>query len=247
MKKSLFEALNAIDDKILSESAKQKIRDEFDTSLNEAIEKEKEKLVETMEEYIDVASKSAVMSEKEKFDSAVSNKVNESVENVKETLIEEYDTKLDESLENITEKLDKYVDHEVAKFVEENKSTWEQEVTSTKADAILETTAKFMNDFGISLDEVTSDDEAKAKLDETLTENSKLKEEILEMTKEKAITEACENMTAIDRDKVSTLMESVKYEDAEQYASKIDLIKKTLTPSQKVDESKEVSKKKRSW
>lgn len=253
-KKMLMEALSTVDEKIATPAVLEQISEAFDSAVlaqSEAKVKElQESLVGATEEYSKKIVESHVVDLKEKFEKAVSAKAAELLEKELTEAHQTLQEKHDAEIKQINEDVEKYVQFAVDQFVKENKSTWEDEIAVKKAEAIMESAVGFAQKFSIELNAITSDEETKKILDESVSENAALKAEISQMKREKILDEACKGLSVVKIDKLKTLVEGLEFNA--EFEKKVDLFKQTLVETSNeapIDESAKnrENSKKRSW
>lgn len=231
--KLLMEALDQVDEKLMTESTKKMIFEAFDKAVEakaqEKMEMQLDVIKESTEDYLKQVAKSHVIDIQEKYDKAVEAKGKEFADTYLKELKESVEKQYEEEFGKIQANLSKYVKYVTEKFVEENKASWSDEVTVAKANSIMESASKFANDFGIELQNITNTDESKQALDESITEIQKLKVELGEMKRKKYIAESCKGMTDVAIFKIETLMEDFSIDDEAKFKERIDLLKSTLT------------------
>lgn len=246
----LLEALAKVDSAVITEAVKTEISEAFDAAVEaKATEKAKalqESVEKATESYMTSIVESHVVDLKESFEKAVTAKATELAESYTAEATKELKEKFNTDIAELTESLEKYMQYAVDQFIAESKPTWEDELKVVKAEAIMESAVEFATKFGIKLDAITHEDDAKKTLDESVSEVARLKAEVATMKREKLFMESTEGLTVVQKDKLATLLEGV--EDVEDYKSKLDLFKATLLESApKPADKKPESAPKRSW
>ena len=231
MSKALQEALKLIDSKILTESVEKSITEAFEDAVKNEVESKVTELKESFDSNLDAVISDKLQTLKESFEKQVDDRAKELNEDHNKKLVESVDTYLDEVKD---------------KWLNENKISMQAESDVAKAEAILERFAEFAKDFGVDLHGITSVDmDAKKLLDESVEEKAKLKEEILELKKEKAIKEAVEGLTVKQADKLQTLSESIVTKDIDKFKEQLNTFKETLiegvVPKEKPSDKKDKS------
>lgn len=227
MNEALKKALEQLDSKILTESFQTTISEVFDAEVDKKMELKATELKESFDTNIDAVITSKLTELKESF--------KEQVEDRAKELNESQNTKLVESV-------DTYLEEVKDKWLKENQVALQEEADVLKAEKILEAFNSFATDFAIDLHGITSVDmDAKKLLDESVTDKAELKKEVLELKKEKVITEACEGLTVEKAESLKTLTESITTNDLDKFAEQLKTFKETLVEGVTL---KEKSKKK---
>jgi Asp/Glu/hydantoin racemase len=248
-----MEALSQVDEKILTESTKTMIKEAFEKAVDEKtkakVQEQLDSITESTETFAKQIVESHVIDLKEKFEKASEVKAKELAEAYGDALKTQIEEKYEDEFKGIQENLSLYVKYVTKKFIEENKANWEDEVAVAKANSIMESASEFAAKFGIELSKITSTDETKEALDESVSENAKLRDEISDLKRAKYIAESCKGMTVASIEKVEQLMEGVSVADEKTFKDRVELIKSTLV-TEKAEEPKPDKKgadKKRSW
>ena len=161
----------------------------------------------------------------------------------REALIEEMNASLEEAYtaiqEEMTDKLDAYLDHVVENWLTENEVAIESalriEVMEDFIDGMKNLFASHYMELPEEKVNVVEELAAKiekleAQIDETLTENISLKNEVLESKKKDVIDNVCEGLVLTQADKLRTLCENVEFDgDLKAFASRVEMLKEGLT------------------
>lgn len=250
MDKKLIEVFGNIDSKILeSEDFQSKIGKYLSEASEELAESKATKLFEaklidyekSLDEMVESATKAIELDQKEKFNEAVDSKVEELVEAYGIELQEDAERKLTEEVAKIEEDTKKYIELAVKEFSEEAMPKWEAEAKVARAEKIEEEFSLIAEAFGVKISKVDESEEVqklKESLDKSI-EREKLHEgKINDLISDKLLSEAKKNISVVQADKLSTLMEEVEFVSESQYKNKLDQFVAVVGDS--VQESKRV-------
>jgi len=157
-------------------------------------------------------------------------------------LEEEFETKLQEEtsqiFENLTEKLDQYLEYAIKEWLEENKLAVENSLRAEIAEDFIQGLHGLFSEHYIRVPDEKIDlvaemkselEEIKSKLNETLDEKLELQAIIDEATREAALDEISEGLSAIQAEKLRTLAEGIEFTDAETYNRKLTILKENIS------------------
>ena len=214
MNEALKEALKMLDSKILTESVQTQISEAFDKAVEDGVDTKVTELKESIDSSMKAIMESKLGELKEKFDKAVDAKAKELNESEKGKLVESVELYLEEVKDA---------------WLAENKVNVQDEIDVKKAESILEKVAEIATVLSVDLHEITQADiDAKKMLEESVSEKSELKKELLELKKEKVITEACDGLTVEKAEGLAKLAESIETKDLDKFKSQLETFKETL-------------------
>jgi hypothetical protein len=157
-------------------------------------------------------------------------------------LEEEFETKLQEETANIfeqlAEKLDQYLDYAIKEWKEENKLAIDNSLRAEIAEDFIQGLHGLFSEHYIRVPDEKIDlvaemkaelEEVKAKLNETVDVKLELESIINEATRQAAIDEVSEGLSAIQADKLRTLAEGIEFTDAETYSKKLAILKENVS------------------
>ena len=170
------------------------------------------------------------------FEAAISSKLKVEVAKLEES----YESKLEEAAtevrESLVDKVDSYLNYVVEQWVEDNKVAIESGLRTEITESFISSLKDVFVNHNIDVpeDKVSLVDELAeqvTKLEEQLNESVQhgiaLSERVHNHEKAEAIAEACIGMTELDIDKFNSLIESIDYDNKEQFTSKIETIKES--------------------
>tara|TARA_B110000459_G_C16591145_1_gene486313 strand:+ start:329 stop:1540 length:1212 start_codon:yes stop_codon:yes gene_type:complete len=184
------------------------------------------------------------------FEAVVVAKVNSVVEGIENTLREENEKAQVEFKDEMVEKIDGYLNYVAENWMKENELAIEKglrtEVTEDFINGMRTLFAEHYIDvptekYDIIGEMTTEIDELKVKLDESIEEKMSLVEEKVVLQMAEVISEASQDLTMTDAEKLGKLLESVEFGNKELYAEKVAVIKENYFPKAKVSEDDKMS------
>lgn len=162
-------------------------------------------------------------------------------------LEEEYETRLEEEvtsiLEGVESNLDTYLDYVVENWMKENEVAIESSLRNEIMEEFIGGLKNLFAEHYIEMPEEKIDvvEELAAKverletaLDETINENSELKEIVLESHRQEVVGEIAEGLTMSQSEKFLSLAEGVDFDgDLDVYKKKLSVVKESYFPSPK--------------
>jgi hypothetical protein len=157
-------------------------------------------------------------------------------------LEEEFETKLQEEtsqiFEDLSEKLDQYLEYAIKEWLEENKLAVENSLRAEIAEDFIQGLHGLFSEHYIRVPDEKIDlvaemkaelEEVKAKLNETVDSKLELQAIIDEATREAALDEMTEGLSAIQAEKLRTLAEGIDFTDAQAYSRKLSILKENIS------------------
>ena len=177
------------------------------------------------------------------FEAAVVARVNNEMEKVVTQIEEQNETQLNEYREAMVEKVDSYMNYIVEQWMEENQlavenglrnEITEEFMTGLKA-LFKESYIEVPDDKYDVLNDLTNKVESlTAELDETISDNVTLANELTEFRKSSVFEQVIDGLADTEKEKLSKLIEGVEYENDESYAEKVKVIRENYFPKDKV-------------
>ena len=179
--------------------------------------------------------------------------VNESATKKAEAMTEEYAAKVDAEMQEsvdstvntIIENLDSYLDYVVEEWMKENELAVEKGIRAEIVENFMHGLRNLFAENYIDIPEEKVDlvdelagkvEELEASVNEEVERNIEVKKELVEMKKDKALTDVCEGLTDSQVEKMKSLAEGVDF-DEDTYAEKLETIKENYFPKEEVIES----------
>jgi hypothetical protein len=195
-------------------------------------------------------SKTAVI-----FESALKTKLAEEVERIEEAYEEKLQAELVEQREEFVEKVDSYLNYVVEQWMEENRLAIHQGLRTEIAENFMNNLKDLFVESYVDVPEskidlvddmATQIEELEEQLFKTTTDAIKLSETVEGLKRNAIITEACEDLTLTQAEKMTSLVEELDFDDEATYAAKVATVKEsyfssvqTVTEEVQEDESPE--------
>ena len=177
------------------------------------------------------------------FEAAVVARVNNEMEKVVAQIEEQNETQLNEYKEAMVEKVDSYMNYIVEQWMEENKLAVENGLRNEITEEFMtglktlfkESYIEVPEDKYDVLDDLTNKVESlTAELDETISDNVTLANELTEFKKSSVFEEVTSGLADTEKEKLIKLIEGVEYENDESFAEKVKVIRENYFPKDKV-------------
>lgn len=157
-------------------------------------------------------------------------------------LEEEFEEKLQEEaakvFDDLSEKLDQYLDYAIKEWLEENQLAVENSLRAEIAEDFIQGLHGLFAEHYIRVPDEQLDlvaemkselEEVKAKLNETVDSKLELQAIIDEATREAALDEMSEGLSAIQSEKLRTLAEGIEFTDVRTYSRKLSILKENIS------------------
>lgn len=160
---------------------------------------------------------------------------------IEEELKETYENRLNEEVARIeketAENLDKYLDYVVEEWMKENEVAVESSLRSELTNDFIEGLRNLCNEHNITLPEEKVDvveeladkvAELEAKLDAVITENSELKDSLLNAELSDVVESVASDLAMTQQEKFKSLAEEIEFDgDVENFKKKLEIVKET--------------------
>lgn len=182
------------------------------------------------------------------FEAAVKSKLSEEVSRLEEQYQEELAEEVSSIKSELVEKIDSYLNYVVESWMEENKVAVQNGLRTEIAETFMEKMKDLFVESYIEVPESKVDlvdelagqvEELEEKLNAQTGESIKLSEELEVLKRDAIIAEAARGLADTQIEKLKGLVESVDFEDAESFASKVATIKESYF-SKQISEDVEV-------
>ena len=157
-------------------------------------------------------------------------------------LEEEFEEKLQEEaakvFDDLSEKLDQYLDYAIKEWLEENQLAVENSLRAEIAEDFIQGLHGLFAEHYIRVPDEQLDlvaemkselEEVKSKLNETVDSKLELQAIIDEATREAALDEMSEGLSAIQSEKLRTLAEGIEFTDVRTYGRKLSILKENIS------------------
>ena len=170
------------------------------------------------------------------FEAALNARVGERVEELEEDYQRELSEETDRIQSDLIEKVDGYLNYVVENWIEDNKLAIENGLRAEIAESFMGALKGVFTEHYVEVpdskidvvDELaTKVDRLEDELNESVKKSMTLKEKVQDLTREKVITEASDDLTASQAEKLRKLAEGVDFENEETFADKVETIKES--------------------
>jgi hypothetical protein len=170
-------------------------------------------------------------------------------------LEEEFETKLNEELatftEEVTSKLDTYLDYVVENWMKENEVAIESTLRNELMEEFMEGLKDLFSEHYISVPQEKVDvlealalkvSALEEKLDETITENSELKDYLVDGKKKEIFEELASDLALTQQEKFGALVEGIEFNgDLDTYAKKLMIVKENYFKTEQTSYSSNIN------
>ena len=180
------------------------------------------------------------------FETAVKTRIQEQVK----VLESQYEEKLSKETETIkeamTEKVDSYLNYVVEEWMKENELAVERGIRTEIAEDFITGLKSLFKEHYIDvpeekynvLEDLTNQGkELEAKLNEQIEKNVNLTKEVSSFHKTQAILEVTADLAETEKEKFVSMAENVEYDSAEKFREKLETIKESYFPKNKIEEA----------
>lgn len=183
------------------------------------------------------------------FETAINSKISEKIEELEEDYQERLETELNETREDMIDKVDSYLNYVVENWMTENELAIEQGLRTEIAEDFMGSLKDLFVESYIEVPEskvdlVDSLAEQVEELEDTLNTRTA---EVIEMTealerheRNEIIREHSYGLADTEIEKLNSLVESLDFEDAETFASKVKTVKESYFKKEVVGDQEEI-------
>lgn len=173
------------------------------------------------------------------FEAAVIARVNEEMEKVTSKLEEQSQAKLEEMTEGLVDKVDSFMNYVVEQWMEENQLAVESGLRTEIAEDFMAGLKNLFQEHYIEVPEdkvdvveqlQTTNEEVEEKLNETLTKNIELAEELSTLKKAIVLSEMSGDLADTEAEKLKKLVEGVQFDNDDLFREKVKVIKENYFP-----------------
>ena len=180
------------------------------------------------------------------FETAVKTRIQEQVK----VLESQYEEKLSKETETVKEamvsKVDSYLNYVVEEWMKENELAVERGIRTEIAEDFITGLKSLFKEHYIDvpeekynvLEDLTNQSkDLEAKLNEQIEKNVNLTKEVSEFHKKQAILEVTADLAETEKEKFVSMAENVEYDSAEKFREKLETIKESYFPKNKIEEA----------
>lgn len=179
----------------------------------------------------DFKTKAAVV-----FEAAVNNQLAEHAEQLEEEFAERLEEQTTLAVNELIEQVDTYLDYVVEQWMEDNELAIDRGIKAEMAESFMNGLFNLYQEHNINVPEESEDvldemaealEKMEDRLDEVLEENIQLKSALTEAAKADIYDQVCEGLTETQAEKLIRLSEGISYEDEDDFAEKVEIIKES--------------------
>lgn len=168
------------------------------------------------------------------FEAAVAAKIAEQTVRLEEEFEARFEEEINEAKTALNERADEYLSYVAEEWLKENKVAVESGIRTEVAESFMEGLKNLFVEhyFDIPEDRVDivqdlSDkvSELEEKHETSIAENMDLKKELDKFRKEAILAQVAEELTATEKEKLATLASGISYENLDEFATKLDVVK----------------------
>jgi hypothetical protein len=173
------------------------------------------------------------------FEAALAVKVEAEVATIQEEFEVKFNETLDEVKAELVEKIDSFLDYAVEEWVDQNRVALESGIRNEITENFILGLKELFTENFIEVPEEKFDlvgemeskiDEVTEELDAQLAKNVALNSKINTLIKESIVQEVVLGLTAVDADKLKTMVESVDFESESTYKEKLVTLRENYFP-----------------
>jgi len=168
------------------------------------------------------------------FEAAINERVNE----IREQLLQEASNLIEEeiaqSVEEMAVRLDEYLDYVVEEWMKENKLAVESGIRTEVAESFMNGLKSLFETHYVEVPEAKHDiledmfvenQKLEASLNEQMKHNMELNKALLSTSAKGVFLQSINDLTQVDAERLATLAESIEFNNVEEFANKLQIIK----------------------
>jgi len=184
------------------------------------------------------------------FEAAVKAKIRSELERLEEEYAEAFEQSMSEAKDELTEKVDNYLSYVVEEWIKKNEVALEHKLKAEIAESFIADLRGLFEKHDITVPDDQFDlldaaaskaDELEEKLNETLEQNIGMTKRINELEQHEILIDVASDLADTEVEKFAELAESVDYESAEDYRTKLETIKDSYFPKAQITEDVEAA------
>ena len=179
------------------------------------------------------------------FEAAVKAKIRAELERLEEEYAEAYEKSMSEAKDELSEKVDNYLNYVVEEWIKRNEVALEHQLKSEIAESFISDLRGLFEKHDISVPDDQFDlldaaaskaDDMEEKLNEELQKNIAMTQRINELEQHEILLDVASDLADTEVEKFAELAESVEYESADDYRTKLETIKDSYFPKVQITE-----------
>ena len=180
------------------------------------------------------------------FETAVKTRIQEQVKVLEAQYEEKLSNETKTVKEAMVEKVDSYLNYVVEEWMKENELAVERGIRTEIAEDFITGLKSLFKEHYIDvpeekynvLEDLTNQSkDLEAKLNEQIEKNVNLSKEVSEFHKKQAILEVTADLAETEKEKFVSMAENVEYDSAEKFREKLETIKESYFPKNKIEEA----------
>ena len=170
------------------------------------------------------------------FEAAVKSKISEEINRLETEYQEQLDEEIQSTKADLVEKVDSYLNYVVENWMEENKLAIQSGLRSEIAEGFMDKLKDLFVESYVEVPEskvdlvdelATANEELEEQYNEAVAKAMTIQEELVSYKRDAIIREASKDLAETQVEKLAKLAESVDFEDAESFASKVLTLKES--------------------
>jgi hypothetical protein len=179
------------------------------------------------------------------FEAAVKAKIRSELERLEEEYAEAFDKSMTEAKDELSDKVDNYLTYVVEEWIKKNEVALEHRLKSEIAESFISDLRGLFEKHDINVPDDQFDlldaaaskaDNMEEKLNEELQKNVEMTKRINELEQHEILLDVASDLADTEVEKFAELAETVEYESADNYRTKLETIKDSYFPKVQVTE-----------
>jgi len=179
------------------------------------------------------------------FEAAVKAKIRAELERLEEEYTEAFDTSMTEAKDELSTKVDNYLTYVVEEWIKKNEIALEHRLKSEIAESFISDLRGLFEKHDITVPDDQFDlldaaaskaDDMEEKLNEELQKNVNMTQRINELEQHEILLDVASDLADTEVEKFAELAETVEYENATDYRTKLETIKDSYFPKVQITE-----------
>ena len=184
------------------------------------------------------------------FEAAVKAKIRSELERLEEEYAEAFEQSMSEAKDKLSEKVDNYLNYVVEEWIKKNEMALEHKLKSEIAESFISDLRGLFEKHDITVPDDQFDlldaaasraDEMEEKLNEEMSKNIAMTQKINELEQHEILLDVASDLADTEVEKFSELAETVEYEGADDYRTKLETIKDSYFPKAQITEDVEAA------
>ena len=179
------------------------------------------------------------------FEAAVKAKIRAELERLEQEYAEAFESSMSEAKDELSDKVDNYLNYVVEEWIKRNEVALEHQLKSEIAESFISDLRGLFEKHDISVPDDQFDlldaaaskaDDMEEKLNEELQKNIAMTQRINELEQHEILLDVASDLADTEVEKFAELAESVEYESADDYRTKLTTIKDSYFPKVQITE-----------